>query len=88
MAEATRDPDRARRRGRAVMQPSIGDAALQAITVVPGRLLRLGAHDEAGRGFNRHLRCLGQVISNHLASCAGARLTHPHKLFLEVQLGL
>jgi hypothetical protein len=41
------------------MQPSIGDAALQPLAVVPSRLLRLCAHYKAGRAFRAsHLRVL------------------------------
>src|SRR5437763_12182593 len=41
------NPDRARSRGRGVAQPPALDPAFIPITVVPCRLLRLGAHNEA-----------------------------------------
>ena len=47
------DPDRAARGGRAVAQPAAAlDPAFEPKAVVPRRLLRLGAHDEAGRALN------------------------------------
>jgi hypothetical protein len=51
------DPNRARRRGRGVVQPPVLDAAFQPIAVVPRRLLRLGEHHEAGWIFRDGRHC-------------------------------
>ena len=53
MAGSAGNPDRARRCGRGVVQPPALDAAFKPIAVVPRRLLRLGAHNEARRIFGQ-----------------------------------